>query len=79
MDSRKLSFADETFSHFISNALIFVLPNDGIDAMKETYRMLKPGGPAVVNSWNYIPNMEPVQTAAKVTRPPGTPLPRQDM
>ena len=75
MDSQKLSFPADTFSHSIGNALLFVLPNDGIDALKETYRTLKPGGTVVVNSWAYAPNMEPLQTAAKVTRPPGTPPP----
>ena len=79
MDSQKLLFADDTFSHSIGNALLFVLPNDGIDTLKETYRTLKPGGTVVVNSWAYVPNMEPLQTAAKVTRPLGTPLPRQSM
>jgi len=49
MDSEKLEFKDETFSHSIANPL-FVLPNDGIDALKETYCTLKPGGKAVVNS-----------------------------
>lgn len=79
MDSQKLSFADNTFSHSIGNALPFVLPNDGTDALREMYRTLKPGGTVVVNSWAYVPNMEPLQTAAKITRPPGTPLPRQGM
>jgi len=44
MDALKLTFADHTFSHSIGNALIFVLPNDGIDAIKEMHRTLKPGG-----------------------------------
>jgi ubiquinone/menaquinone biosynthesis C-methylase UbiE len=79
MDSQKLSFADNTFFHSIGNALLFVLPNDGTDALKEMYRTLKPGGTVVVNSWAYVPNMEPLRTAAKLTRPPGTPLPRQGM
>ncbi|TVY22559.1 Methyltransferase [Lachnellula hyalina] len=79
MDSLKLSIADNTFTLTIGNAFLFVLPNDGIDAVKEMYRTLKPGGKMLVNSWAYVPNMEPLQTAAKATRPPGTPLPREGM
>ncbi|KAJ8069782.1 hypothetical protein OCU04_000198 [Sclerotinia nivalis] len=79
MDSNKLAFADNTFSHSIGNAFLFVLPNDGINALKEMYRTLKPGGTLIVNSWAYVPNMEPIQAAAKATRPPGTPLPRDGM
>ncbi|KAL9084050.1 MAG: hypothetical protein Q9165_008251 [Trypethelium subeluteriae] len=76
MDSNSLSFPDSTFTHIIGNALIFVVPNDGVDAMKEMYRTLKPGGVAIVNSWAYVPNMDPLEAAAKATRPAGTPLPR---
>ncbi|KAE9369924.1 S-adenosyl-L-methionine-dependent methyltransferase [Stipitochalara longipes BDJ] len=79
MDSTALSYADEIFTHSIGNALLFVLPNDGIEAVKEIYRTLKPGGIAAVNSWAYVPNMEPIQVAAQSTRPAGTPLPRQGM
>lgn len=79
MDSTALSYADEVFTHSIGNALLFVLPDDGLQAMKEMYRTLKPGGIAAVNSWAYVPNMEPIQIAAQSTRPPGTPLPRQGM
>jgi SAM-dependent methyltransferase len=79
MDSQKLSFPDDFFSHVIGNAFLFVLPNDGIDAVKETYRTLKPGGTAVFNSWFYVPNMEPLQIASRSTRPQGTPQPRDGM
>lgn len=79
MDSTALSFADEIFTHSIGNALLFVLPNDGVDAVKEMYRTLKPGGIAAVNSWAYVPNLEPIQAAAQNTRPTGTPVPRQGM
>lgn len=79
MDSQKLSFKGNTFSYSIGNALLFVLPNNGIDAVKEMFRTLKPGGTMIVNSWAYVPNIEPIQTAARVTRPSGTPLPRQGM
>ncbi|KAI1744686.1 S-adenosyl-L-methionine-dependent methyltransferase [Xylaria scruposa] len=76
MDANALTFSDDTFTLSLNNALLFVLPNDGIDAVKEVYRTLKPGGKAFFNSWNYVPNMEPIQAAAKATRPEGTPLPR---
>ncbi|TVY19245.1 hypothetical protein LARI1_G002584, partial [Lachnellula arida] len=80
-----------TFSHSIGNALVFVLPNDGIDALKESYRTLKPGelclrlqrptldNQVIVNSWTYVPNMKPLQTASEKTRPPETPFPRIGM
>jgi ubiquinone/menaquinone biosynthesis C-methylase UbiE len=79
MDSNALSFPDDTFSHSINTAFLFVLPGDGIDAVKETYRTLTPGGTAAFNSWAYVPNMDPIQLAAKLTRPEGTPLPRRGM
>ena len=44
MDAQKLTFADNTFSLSIGNGLIFAIPNDGIDAVKEMHRTLKPGG-----------------------------------
>jgi len=77
MDSTAVSYADEIYTHSIGNALLFVLPNDGVDAVKEMYRTLKPGGVAAVNSWVYNPNLEPIEVAAQSTRPAGTPLPRQ--
>jgi ubiquinone/menaquinone biosynthesis C-methylase UbiE len=50
-DAMALTFDDSTFTHSINNALLFVLPNDGIDAVKEVYRTLKPGGVALFNTW----------------------------
>ncbi|EHL00666.1 S-adenosyl-L-methionine-dependent methyltransferase [Glarea lozoyensis ATCC 20868] len=79
MDSQSLTFPENTFTHSISNALLFVLPDNGIDAVKETYRTLKPGGTALFNSWFYVPTMAPLQTASRTTRAPGTPLPRDGM
>ncbi|KAL9077983.1 MAG: hypothetical protein Q9157_003107 [Trypethelium eluteriae] len=76
MDSNALCFPDCTFTHIIGNALIFVVPNDGVDVMKEMYRTLKPSGVAIINSWAYVPNISPLEAAAKATRPVGTPLPR---
>ncbi|CZR63210.1 uncharacterized protein PAC_13107 [Phialocephala subalpina] len=79
MNSSELMFEDETFTHSLSNTLLFVLPNDGIDAVKETYRTLKPNGIALFNTWSHVPNMSPIQRAATLTRPPGAPLPRQGL
>jgi len=79
MDSQHLSFADNTFTHSIGNALLFVLPGDGVAAVQEAHRCLQPGGALIVNSWHYVPNLAPVQTAARVTRPAGTPVPREGM
>ncbi|KAI1324846.1 hypothetical protein F5Y16DRAFT_401972 [Xylariaceae sp. FL0255] len=44
-------FVDDTFMLSLRNALLFVLPVDGIDAVKGVYRTLKPGVSAVFNSW----------------------------
>ncbi|KAM0242132.1 hypothetical protein ACHAP5_007369 [Fusarium lateritium] len=79
MDASALDFSDETFTHSIGSALIFVLPNDGVDAMKEMYRTLKPGGVAIVNSWAYTPTLPAIHAACKKTRPADTPLPRQGL
>ncbi|ORY18567.1 S-adenosyl-L-methionine-dependent methyltransferase [Clohesyomyces aquaticus] len=78
-DAHDLPLTDSTFSHAIGTAFLFVLPNDGVPAVKEIYRVLKPGGVAAFNSWAYVPNMQPIQIAANLTRPEGTPLPRGGM
>jgi SAM-dependent methyltransferase len=78
-DVQALSMPDSTFTHALGTAFLFVLPSDGVHAIREIYRTLKPGGVAAFNSWAYVPNMEPIQQAAKRTRPEGTPLPRNGM
>jgi len=75
MDSNSLSFPDNTFTHSIANALVFVLPDDGLGTLKEMHRTLKPGGIAIANSWAVIPQMDAIEAATTTTRPPGTPLP----
>ncbi|TGJ75359.1 hypothetical protein E0Z10_g11002 [Xylaria hypoxylon] len=62
MDANALTFSDNTFT--LSS--IQPSPPDS----------LKAGGKAVFNSWKYVPNREPMQAAAKATRPEGTPLSR---
>ncbi|SPJ73704.1 uncharacterized protein FTOL_03434 [Fusarium torulosum] len=78
MDASALDFPNETFTHSIGSALVFVLP-DGVGAMKEMYRTLKPGGVAIVNSWAYTPILPAIHAACKKTRPASTPLPRQGL
>ncbi|KAF4445835.1 hypothetical protein F53441_10480 [Fusarium austroafricanum] len=79
MDASTLDFPGETFTHAIGNALLFVLPNDGIDAIKEMHRTLKPGGIAILNSWAHTPTIPAIHAAANKTRPINTPLPRQGL
>ncbi|KAF5654608.1 hypothetical protein F25303_1258 [Fusarium sp. NRRL 25303] len=79
MDASNLEFPNETFTHCIGNALLFVLPNYGIDAIKQMYRTLKPGGVAILNSWARTPTLPAIHAAAKKTRPAGTPLPREGL
>ncbi|KAG8673018.1 hypothetical protein FPOAC2_06442 [Fusarium poae] len=78
-DATALTFDDESFTHAIGNALLFVLPNDGVDAVKEMHRTLKPDGIAIVNSWAYVPTLPAIVAACEKTRPAGTPLPRQGL
>ncbi len=78
-DAQALSIPDSTFTHAIGTAFVFVLPDEGIPAIKEIYRTLKPGGVAALNTWAYVPNIAPIQAASRYTRPEGTPLPRAGM
>ena len=78
-DATALEFPDEKFTHAIGNALLFVLPNDGIDAITKIHRTLKPGGIAIFNSWAYTPTLPSIIAACEKTRPAGTPLPRQGL
>ncbi|KAJ8111139.1 hypothetical protein OPT61_g6195 [Boeremia exigua] len=67
------SFSDSTFSHVIGTAFIFVLPDNGASAMKEIFRVLKPGGVVALNSWFHVPTVGPLRIASQRTRPSGTP------
>jgi ubiquinone/menaquinone biosynthesis C-methylase UbiE len=78
-DATALGFPDKIFTHAIGNALLFVLPNDGIGAVKEIHRTLKPDGVAIINSWAYVPTLPAIVAACEKTRPSGTPLPRQGL
>jgi ubiquinone/menaquinone biosynthesis C-methylase UbiE len=76
MNANALKFDDNTFTHSLGNLMIFLVSEDGIDAMKEVYRTLKPGGIALINSWAKTPTIAPLQNTSRAVRPPGTPLPR---
>jgi len=71
MDSHTLSFPDETFSHSIGNAMVFLTRNNGIDAVKEMHRTLKPGGTLLVNCFAYSPHLGAVREASRSTRAGG--------
>jgi ubiquinone/menaquinone biosynthesis C-methylase UbiE len=78
MDANSLSFPDQTFTHTIGSALLFAGPsNNGIEAVKEMHRTLKNDGILVVNSFAFLPNIEPLRKASQETRPPGAPELRQ--
>lgn len=73
-DSGKLDiFSDATFTHALNNISLHFLPDDGVPAVREMYRTLKPGGFAMFNSWASIPNMAPLRAANRQTRPEGSP------
>ncbi|PTB63098.1 S-adenosyl-L-methionine-dependent methyltransferase [Trichoderma citrinoviride] len=72
MDADSLSFPDETFTHSIANAMIFIGPrNNGVDAIREMHRTLKPGGTLVVNCFAYVAVLEPIRAASRATRTGG--------
>jgi ubiquinone/menaquinone biosynthesis C-methylase UbiE len=72
MDADSLSFPDETFTHSFGNALIFVGPrNNGVDAVKEMHRTLKPGGTLILNCFGPNNVLEPIRKASRATRSDG--------
>lgn len=77
MDANALSFPDETFTHSIGNAMVFLTRNNGIDAVTEMRRTLKPGGTLIVNCFAYNPHLDAVREASRSTRAGGA-LPAWD-
>jgi ubiquinone/menaquinone biosynthesis C-methylase UbiE len=77
MDGHALSFDNESFTHSIGNAMIFLTRNNGIDAVKEMHRTLKPGGTLIVNCFAYNPHLNAVREASRSTRA-GNTLPAWD-
>jgi SAM-dependent methyltransferase len=70
-----LSFADDYFTHSITNIGVIFASSGGLDGTREIYRTLKPGGTAIVNCWAGITWLPPFMAAHVATRP-GKPLPR---
>lgn len=69
MRSESLDFPDDYFKHSIMNIAIFMTTNSGLDAAKEIYRTLKPGGTAVVNCWQSMAWLQPIMEVHIATRP----------
>lgn len=61
--------ANDTYDASLATAMVFVLPEYAVPAIKQMYRTLKPGGVAALNSWAYVPNMGPLRAASTATRP----------
>ena len=72
--SEDLDFADNTFTHSITNIAIFFTSSAGLDGAKEIYRTLRPGGTAVVNCWAHVTWLLPVRAVHGSIRP-GKPFP----
>ncbi|KUI68606.1 hypothetical protein VM1G_04703 [Cytospora mali] len=69
LDSQDLSSVpDEYFTHSIDNFSIFTFVRP-VDAVRETYRTLRPGGIAVVTCWRRFASMLIVHAAQKKIRP----------
>jgi ubiquinone/menaquinone biosynthesis C-methylase UbiE len=64
-----LSFADNYFTHSITNIGIFFATSSGLDGAREVYRTLQPNGIAVVNCWKDITWLAPFMRAHMTTRP----------
>ncbi|KAI1152214.1 hypothetical protein F4825DRAFT_419947 [Nemania diffusa] len=70
LDSEDLSSAvsDDYFTHSLNNFSIFTFVRP-VNAVRETYRTLKPGGLAVVTCWRRFPPMLIVHAAQRKIRP----------
>lgn len=69
LDSHDLSSVpDDYFTHSIDNFSIFTFSRP-VDAVRETYRTLKPDGIAVITCWRRFPPVFIVQSAQKKIRP----------
>ena len=72
--SEALDFADNTFTHSITNIAIFFTSSAGLDGARQIYRTLRPGGTAVVNCWAHVTWLLPVRAVHETIRP-GKPFP----
>ena len=77
MDAHALTFPDEAFTHSIGNIMVFLTRNNGVDAVKEMRRTLKPGGTLLVNCFARGPQLGAVREASRSTRAGGV-LPAWD-
>jgi ubiquinone/menaquinone biosynthesis C-methylase UbiE len=73
MDSTKLDFPDEKFTHSIMSFGLPIMPDPAV-AAAEMYRTLKPGGIAVTAFWTQIPAGETIMKANQILRPANRPL-----
>lgn len=73
--SEKTDFADAFFDYDIMNIGIIFMSGGGLDASREVYRTLKPGGTAVVNCWKAIGWMLPIMLVHKAFRGEEVPFP----
>jgi SAM-dependent methyltransferase len=74
MSSEALEFPDNTFDISFANFVVFLIPEDGVPAIREMRRTLKPGGTAVYTAWKILPVFAPVQNATVATRGSDGPL-----
>ncbi|KAI9159111.1 Glandicoline B O-methyltransferase roqN [Paramyrothecium foliicola] len=69
LDSQNLaSISDSYFTHSINNFSIFTFPRPA-DAVRETYRTLRPDGLALITCWRRFAPMYIVHAAQKSIRP----------
>ncbi|KAI1355900.1 S-adenosyl-L-methionine-dependent methyltransferase [Xylaria sp. FL0043] len=69
LDSQDLSSVpDDYFTHSINNFSIFTFVRP-VDAVRETYRTLRPGGLAIITCWRRFAPMFIVHAAQKKIRP----------
>ncbi|KAJ4372732.1 hypothetical protein N0V86_008097 [Didymella sp. IMI 355093] len=72
--SETLNFADNTFTHSLTNVAIFFTSDAGLGGAREIFRTLRPGGTAVVNCWAHVTWLLPVRAVHEHFRP-GKPFP----
>ncbi len=73
--SEATTFADATFDLDVMNIGIIFMSGAGLDATREMYRTLKPGGRAVVNCWKAITWMLPIMLVHRAFRGEAAPFP----
>jgi ubiquinone/menaquinone biosynthesis C-methylase UbiE len=69
MDAQNVSgLKDNTFTHSITNFVIFALPHP-VNAASEIYRTLNPGGVAAVTTWRYSGSLDLFRRVQRAVRP----------